>query len=303
MIDFKPITLEYKQIYDKYLQNGQEHGCEYSFANLFLWGRQKAALLQDHVVLFSQYNRRSVYPFPVGSGDKKAVLDAIIADSKERGIPCRITSLTKDAAEVLDTLYPNMFKFHNDRDFFDYVYDINNLADLKGSKYHKKRNHYNRFQDTFPEYTTEPIHEGNIVRVKEMVNQWYEKKLEENPTADFSMEQIAIEKALRYYKELEMDGLLLLNGETVLAMTLGSHLSPDTIDVHFEKARWDADGAYAAINCEFAKYLRDKYPSLRYLNREDDMGLEGLRKAKERYYPHHMIEKSWAHLREDGYEY
>lgn len=303
MIEFKPITLNDKEIYEQYLQNGTEHGCEYSFANLFLWGRQKAALVHDHIVLFSQYNRRTVYPFPVGNGDKKAVLDAIIADSKERGIPCRITSLSPEDEQILKELYPDMFIFHSDRDFFDYVYDINNLADLKGSKYHKKRNHYNRFRDTFPEYTIQPIHEENIHKVKDMVNEWYEKKLEENPDADFSMEQIAIEKALRHYKELEMDGIILLNGETILAMTMGSHLSPDTMDVHFEKARADADGAYAAINCEFAKYLRDKYPELRFLNREDDMGLEGLRKAKERYYPHHMVEKSWAHLREDGYEY
>lgn len=303
MIDFKPITLDYKQIYEQYLQNGEEHGCEYSFANLFLWGRQQAALLHDHIVLFSQYNRRTVYPFPVGSGDKKTVLDAIIADSKERGIPCRITSLIPEAEQLLEELYPDMFIFHSDRDFFDYVYDIDNLAALKGSKYHKKRNHYNRFRDTFPEYTIQPIREDNIPQVKEMVNQWYEKKLEDNPDADFTMEQIAIEKALKHFKELGMDGIILLNGETILAMTMGSHLSPDTMDIHFEKARWDADGAYAAINCEFAKYLRDKYPELRFLNREDDMGLEGLRKAKERYYPHHMVEKSWAHLREDGYEY
>jgi len=204
---------------------------------------------------------------------------------------------------MLEAIYPEMFIFHSDRDSFDYVYDINNLADLKGSKYHKKRNHYNRFRDTFPEYTIQPIREDNIPLIKEMVNQWYEKKLEDNPDADFTMEQIAIEKALKHFKELGMDGIILLNGETILAMTMGSHLSCDTVDVHFEKARVDADGAYAAINCEFAKYLRDKYPELRYLNREDDMGLEGLRKAKERYYPHHMVEKSWAHLREDGYEY
>ncbi len=303
MIDFKPITLADKKEYEQYLLNGTEHGCEYSFANLFLWGRQKTALLHDHIVLFSQYNRRTVYPYPIGNGDKKAVLDAIIADSKERGIPCRFTGLSAKAKNTLEELYPNMFYFHSDRDFFDYVYDIDNLADLKGGKYHRKRNHYNRFRDTFPQYTTEPLSNENLPRVKQMVDQWYEQKQQENPNGDYRMEQIALEKALRYYKELNMDGLVLLDGETVLAITLGSQLSNDTIDVHFEKARSDADGAYAAINCEFAKYLRDKYPQIRFLNREDDMGLEGLRKAKERYYPHHMVEKCWAHLLEDGYEY
>jgi len=75
------------------------------------------------------------------------------------------------------------------------------------------------------------------------------------------------------------------------------------MDVHFEKARPDVDGAYAVINCEFARYIRQKHPYIRFLNREEDMGLEGLRKAKESYYPHHMTEKCWACLLEDGYDY
>ena len=100
-----------------------------------------------------------------------------------------------------------------------------------------------------------------------------------------------------------METLVLTDGGEVIAMTMGSFLAEDTVDVHFEKAREDVDGAYAAINCEFARYLREKYPQLRFLNREEDMGLEGLRKAKESYCPHHMTEKCWAHLKEDGYDY
>lgn len=303
MIDFRPVTLADKKIYEHYLLNGTERGCEYSFANLYLWGRQKAALLHDHIVLFSQYNRRTVYPYPVGSGNKKAVLDAIIADSKARGIPCRFTGLSAEAMQTLEDIYPNMFCFHSDRDSFDYVYDINDLADLKGGKYHRKRNHYNRFRDNFPHYTVEPLCEENLPRVKQMVDKWYENRQQENPNGDYHMEQAALGKAFRHYQELNMDGLVLLDGENVLAMTLGSLLSKDTIDVHFEKARWDVDGAYTAINFEFAGYLRHKYPHIHFLNREEDMGLEGLRKAKQSYYPHHMVEKSWAHLLEDGYEY
>ena len=100
-----------------------------------------------------------------------------------------------------------------------------------------------------------------------------------------------------------MVGLVLRDGENVIAFTLGSPLSPDTFDIHFEKAREDVDGAYAVINCEFARYLRNAYPQLQYLNREDDLGLEGLRKAKLSYYPHHLVEKCWACLLEDGYDY
>lgn len=100
-----------------------------------------------------------------------------------------------------------------------------------------------------------------------------------------------------------MEGLLLKSGGQALAMTLGSRLNANTFDVHFEKALDIADGAYAAINNGFAKYLREKYPDICFLNREDDLGLEGLRKAKLSYCPHHMVEKSWACLLEDCYEY
>ena len=117
------------------------------------------------------------------------------------------------------------------------------------------------------------------------------------------MEQAALAKALRNWEALELEGLLLTTDAGAVAMTVGSRFSEDTFDIHFEKALDIADGAYAAINSGFAGYLREKYPQVRFLNREDDMGLEGLRKAKLSYCPHHMVEKSWAHLLEDGYDY
>ena len=84
---------------------------------------------------------------------------------------------------------------------------------------------------------------------------------------------------------------------------MGSQLNENTFDIHFEKALDGVEGAYAAINNGFARYLQEKHPHIAFLNREDDLGLEGLRKAKLSYCPHHMVEKSWAHLLEDGYDY
>ena len=303
MIDFKRISPEDKQTYEKFFPDDNIRGCEFSFANLYLWGRQSFAVLDGQVVLFSQFNRKSVYPFPVGKGDKKAALDAVIADSRERGIPCRITGLDAAAKEIICALYPDMFRFHCDEGSFDYVYDINDLAELKGKKYHGKKNHFNRFRQDYPHYTVEPISESNISDVRLMVEEWYRKKLEENPHGDYYMEQVALDKAFKSFRELAMDGLVLRNEGQILAMTLGSLLSEDTFDVQFEKARADVNGAYAAINCEFARYIRSKYPNVKFLDREEDMGLEGLRRAKQSYRPHHMVEKCWACLLEDGYEY
>jgi hypothetical protein len=99
-----------------------------------------------------------------------------------------------------------------------------------------------------------------------------------------------------------MEGLVLMDEGEILAITVGSRLSKGTFDIHFEKAREDVPGAYNAINCHFARYLRMQHPELLYLNREDDMGLEGLRKAKLSYCPDHMVEKYKALLAEDIYE-
>lgn len=303
MIDFKPISLQWRDRYNAYLWQHGERGCEFTFANIYLWGRQRGTEVEGHFVRFSQFNRRSVYPYPLGSGDKKAVMDAIMDDARQRGIPCRITGLTGADMEELEALYPGKFRFHCDRGDFDYVYDIHDLADLKGRKYQKKRNHVNKFFQNYPLSSTQPLSGENVETVRAMVEDWYARRQESDPEGDYHMEHAALKKALQSWQELGMEGLVLFSGDEVLAVTLGSFLSEETFDVQFEKARADADGAYPAINQAFARYLREKYPALRYLNREEDMGLEGLRKAKLSYYPHHLVEKCWACLLEDGYEY
>lgn len=302
-ISFSHITLDDKQAYERYLFEDGERGCEFSFANLYLWGRQYICKVEGHIAFFSQFNMRTVYPYPLGTGDKGAVLDKIIADATSRGIPCRITGLSESAKETIETLYPDKFRFHTDEGSYDYVYDINDLADLAGRKYHGKRNHMARFAEANPDYTVEPINDGNMAEVRAFADSWYERRLAENPDADYHMERAALERAMRDFTPLGLVGLMLRTKEGVVAITMASRMSPDTFDVHFEKARADIQGAYVAINCSLARYVREKYPDVKYLDREEDMGLEGLRRAKQSYHPHHMIKKYWACLLEDGYDY
>lgn len=302
-IDFSHIRLEDREMYEEHLMVEDERGCEFSFANLYLWGRQNMAVVDGHIALFSQFDRRSVYPYPLGAGDKRGVLDRIIADAAERGIPCRITGLGERARETIESLYPGRFRFHSDEGSYDYVYDINDLADLPGRKYHAKRNHMARFVEANPDYTVEQISEENIAEAHAFTDAWYARRLAENPDADFHMERAALERAYRDFGALSLVGLMLRTSEGVVAITIASRMSPDTLDVHFEKARADIQGAYVAINCSFARYIRDSYPEIRYLDREEDMGLEGLRRAKQSYHPHHRVKKYWACLLEDGYDY
>ena len=301
MIEFKKFDPANKAAYDEYLLNCEQRGCEYNFANLYLWGRQKAAFLDGSLVFFSQFNQKSVYLFPLCQDDLKKTLDAIIHDAHTRGIPCRLTSLTHDDCDKLEALYPGQFRIHHDRNTFDYIYAIEDLATLKGKKFQKKRNHLNKFKLLHPNHSLAPITDENTPAVQALLDTWYANRLEADPTADFQMEQAAIYRALRHREELGMEGLVLMDGEQLLAMTLGSPLSKNTFDVQFEKAI--DESAYVAMCSGFAAHLMEKYPHLQYLNREDDLGIEGLRKSKLAYNPVTLIEKHWACLKEDGCEY
>ena len=295
MIQFEPITLDKKSSYEKFLFDGKIRGCEYTFTNLYTWGIQKATILHDHLVLFSQFGQSYFYPYPIGTGDKKQVLDALLQDALDRNISYCITGLDLEAKQTLEKLYPNKFYFRYDRKNFDYVYAIDALADLKGRKFHRKRNHLKHFKQLHPNYSIEPIQDSNIQQLREFIAAWYLNKSKLNKDSDFSKEQAALEKALLSYDELDMDGVLLIDNGEILAFTMGSPSSNDTFDVHYEKAFGDMEGAYTAINSEFAKYLREKYSHIEFLNREEDMGIMGLRKAKLSYFPHHLIEKYCAY--------
>lgn len=295
MIDFERLTLADKELYENYLKKDRcDRGCDFTFPNAYVWGRQHCAELFGHFVIFAQYDRQMLYPFPIGDGDKKPVLDAIIEDAAARGIHCCISGICEGAKDEIERLYPGKFHFHSDEGAFDYVYAIDDLADLAGKKYDGKRNHIARFEDACPNYRCEEINEGNIEKVKSMIDGWYAERKAKNPDADFHFEQTAISKALRHRETLGLDGIALIYGGEVVGVTLGCFLTPDTFDVQFEKAHTDIPGAYAAVNRDFARYIREKYPDVKYLDREDDMGLEGLRRAKKSYHPHHMIKKYWA---------
>lgn len=296
MIEFKPITLSDKTLYEKYLMQSKPRGCNFSFANVYFWGKQQIAEANGCMLTFSQFGKHFIYPYPFGNGDKKAAIEAVIKDANEREIPCRFSGLLENECKELEAMFPDKFEFRPNRDADDYVYDINDLADLKGKKYHGKRNHLNRFYAAHEGFIAEPINDGNIEAVKAMAAEWFLHR--EVPEGDsFTLEKQALEKAFKDYKKLELETLVLKEDDKILAFTMASRITADMFDVHFEKALIDLEGGYTAINCEFAKYIRTKYPEIKYLNREEDMGLEGLRRAKLSYHPHHMIEKISAVLK------
>ena len=299
MIPFQKLNLNEKAQFDAFLLHSPKQACEYSFTNLFLWGRQKAAIRDGFLLLQSQYDRKCVYPFPVGRGDVKPALDAVIHDAGVRGIPCCLAVMTAEDCETVGRLYPGKFRFYTDRNTFDYVYAIDDLADLRGRKFQKKRNHLNRFEQEHPDAEILPLDENTRVAAFLLAQQWYQSRSSAEPDRDFHLEKQALHRAFAFQQQLGLEGVVLMEHGQAMAFAMGSRLNGDTFDIHFEKALDIADGAYAAINRGFARYLREKYPEVRWLNREDDLGIEGLRKAKLSYCPDHMVEKYWARLWEE----
>lgn len=296
MIQFQRVTPALRDTIAPLLMASGRRGAEYSFANLCMWGRQECAVEDGVLLLFSHYDGRSMYPFPVGQGDLHSALERIMADSRKRGIPCRLAGLTPADRQELERLYPGKFRFHISRDSFDYLYRIEDLATLKGKKFQQKRNHMNRFDSAHPDASLRPLEGEVLEEAKVFVDRWFAQRLEQDPTGDYQLEQTALRRAFRCFDHLGLEGLALYVDGQVIAITMGSFINEQVFDVHFEKGDPQLPESYAAINRGFARHLMEKYPTVQFLNREDDMGLPGLRKAKLSYNPVELVEKCWAVL-------
>ncbi len=297
MIDFRTPQPSDKAWVDALLAQADYRGCDYNFTNLFVWSRaygQEIAQVNGFLVTHLCGRMGCSYMYPAGSGDLAAAIDILAREADERRQPLRLVCLTTRQMEELDRLMPGRFAYEADRDGFDYLYDIDRLADLTGKKLHAKRNHINRFMDNNPSWVYEEITPQTLPECLEMDKEWYRRSMAREGAAeerDLGDEGIALRTAMDHYHALGLEGGLIRVYGEVVAFTMGDRLNSDTYDVHFEKAYGELQGAYAMINREFARWVRAKHPNVRYLNREDDMGVEGLRKAKESYYPDRMVEK------------
>ena len=286
------------------LKNCVYPGAEYAVSCMYLWSDYFGELgrAADRLTQHAPWRGREVYLYPAGTGDLREAIEAIRADAAERGNPMRLRSLTNETRAELEALYPGKFEFTACRNSYDYIYTVEELSELHGKKLQSKRNHCNRFEDEFPDWFTAPITDENLPQCHEMLRVWYETHepaVNEQELDQLQLEKAALQRAFDHFDELEMDGLLLSDGERIIAFSMGSRMNRDYYDVGFEKAFPDVNGAYAMINREFSRMIAEKYPEVQFLNREDDMGSEGLRRAKESYQPTVLLEKYVADWKEN----
>ncbi len=293
MLDFQPVKIEDRNLILKNIPESASQICDFSFGNIFCWSvgeNTRIAEKNGFLFLRSRFNGVKSYAFPWGKGDIKTALKIIEEDAKERNAEFSFYCLNEEQAEILKGIYGEKIRLEEQRDFFDYVYLRENLATLKGRKYHSKKNHVNSFCKKF-NYSYEVLNEDNLKEGLEFSRLWH-KGGERNPKLDEEM--LVIETAFKNFNELHLSGAILRVDGNIVAYALGEAM-PDgkTYCTHFEKASPDYLTAYAVINKLFAeKSLGD----FEYINREDDAGVENLRKAKNSYHPEHFVKKYYGKI-------
>lgn len=299
MLTFESPRLEDCQWVRPLLNAEGSLGCEYNFANIYLWSRawpQEIARYGQRLLTRIRGSLGLCYLYPAGSGPLAPAVDALGADAAVQGVPLTLVCVTGEQREALEAACPGRFRFEEDRDGFDYVYEIGRLADLPGKKLHAKRNHIRRFDERFPDWMAEDITPASVPECVALERSWAERRSAdagEDP-ATISEETVAVIEALYHMDELGLEGVLLRAEGEAVAFSLGGLITPACFDVNFEKADGALQGAYPAVNRELARAVRARHPQVRWFNREDDLGLPGLRRAKLSYYPDILLEKYTA---------
>lgn len=292
-IQFKRPELEDKPVIDSYFAQAPNRSCEQTFANVYLWSRHyhvKYAVIEDALV-FTYEGSNLAFSYPAGTKEAvKRALDHLIRYSEEQGGTLRLYCVMEEDFAQLEAWYPGMFTIEYDRDIADYVYESEKLATLAGKKLHGKRNHINKFKSVYPDWNYEDLTDENVEECFQMALKWRNQNgCEDDP--EKNAEMCVSLNSLRLYKELGLcGGVLRVNGE-IAAFTLGEPVCEDTFVVHIEKAYSEIEGAYPMINQQFVQHVCTDY---KYVNREDDTGAEGLRKAKLSYRPAFLINKGVA---------
>jgi len=267
--------------------------CDFSFANMCSWQflyKSEYAVVEGFLILrFRIEDGRVVYMFPVGDGDMKNIVRIMEEDSLMHGHSLCLMGVTPEVAAGLEAIFPGEFRYIPERNYFDYIYYRADLVELKGRKYQSKRNHINRFNKEYRfEYL--PITPEIIPLCLKLEDEWF-KNSNHKYDEDLLNERRSMAYTLQNLNQLDgLGGAILVDGE-IVAFTFGSPVNKNTFGIHVEKADVRIDGIYSVINQLFVSHIPEQYV---YINREEDLGIEGLRKAKFSYHPVLLLEKNVA---------
>jgi hypothetical protein len=284
--DFRPIRLDDRDRFIGQYERFQQVHSDNTFTNMICWNHYahyQFAYVEDNIILSSSIEGNRRYRPPIGPRNPSLLLDVMTLAAKS-GDEHPLFVLDPDTKDWISLLYPQL-NFCPERKYFDYVYRASDLAELSGKGYLTIRHQLNQFRKTCSPMV-EPIGRDNIEEVRLFLEQWCDwKDCDSEPV--LANEKKAIFFALSHFDELKLSGLAIRAESKIGAISIFEGLNKDTALVHFEKGLPECKGIYRAINAETAKLLVKDFT---YINRESDMGVEGMREAKMRYHPDHMAE-------------
>jgi len=280
---FREIKLSYKDIFNKLISEKKNIISGYNFVNLFLWSEShKAKLinLKDKICIY--YGDEDAFFFPLSVEDM--TIDEVIELSNvmiEKGHSGNFIYVDYDYVLKNEDII-NYFDIEIDEDNSDYIYSIDDLCNLSGKKLKKKKNLVSQFLRNNPDYEVRNLQKECFNDCLALADNWsHFKNIEDS--SNLSADITQLRKALEYYDELELEGICIRSGDAMVGFSIFNPQNEETVICHFEKYNSEIKGAGQIINWETAKYLKAK--GYLYLNREQDLGIEGLRKAKESYDP------------------
>ncbi len=296
MMEFNSVKPELKPLFEQFYPYKKMQNAESSLANLCAYRFKyfgEYAIVEDCLVtrIHHDYGKSICYHYPIGEKNQCRVVERLIEDARRNNYEmCMICEQNNLPASCIE-----QFELSQRRDFFDYLYLREDLQLLKGKKYQPKRNHINKFSSLY-DWHFELLTPQNASKCLEFEDLWIEDALSRAPEykEDYLSERKVITYLLENIETLGIFGGIIKVGERIVAFSLGSAINRDTFDTHIEKADRNFDGAFTIINREMAVHIPENFV---YINREEDLGLEGLRKAKLSYHPLRMIEKYVATLR------
>jgi len=292
-INFKPFQLTDKELIDSFFQSRRYENAHFNFTNLYMWRKAyniEWAVEADFLFVKASWEGEKFALQPFGPDEGLGMAISKLEDYfKQQNIPLILSGVESSMVAKLDKLRPGCFRFTEDRDNYDYLYNAQDLITLKGRKFHSKKNHVNSFKKTYSNYLYRPLTPDLTEQCIATATEWYQRKndgTEDDIMLDYEREAIIDAFANLEYLKLQ-GGVIVIDGK-VEAFAFGERLNNDTAVIHVEKANADIRGIYPAINQEFCK---NSWHNVRYINREEDMGLEGLRKSKMSYHPVKLIKK------------
>lgn len=297
-MNFTPLTLNDKILVQSYTFVAGLRNCNYSFGNLAAWQhlfQTKKATTPDALALRYRFsNTDLVYMLVMKNRDEKSVVRTLLEllhDAQEMGQPLTIFGAEDWLADIITHCFGSQVTITPLRNSYDYIYNRQVLASLAGGALKAKRNHTNSFRNNYPDYQYRDLSKDLFPQCMALLELWQTERKHENPDYkkehdSVKAEQKAIEYTFAHWDALDTIGGTLFVENRMVAFTYGCPITPTTFDVCIEKADIAYEGVYAVINQEFCRHLPSQYI---YINREEDMGLEGLRKAKTSYHPEELL--------------